>query len=614
MPYSYEQGRYIHAFPEWQGLGHIERNLITFASARTGKGATQIVPFLHGWAGNALVIDPKGEAAELTAERRAEKFGQESLILDPFKTSRVRPDRLARYNPLDDIDPAHPSAFRQINAMADGLVMRHDPKGEHWEGGGVQVLAGFIAHVLTAPDYADKRNLITVRKLVNLTGAAFKKVVDAMAENSACSRLPQTAANKLMNTGKEAGHFLSVATSNTLWLDDPYMEECLSSSTFSMCDFKCSRRDIFLVLPFDTLADYGRFLRLFVRLALYHMQQKLPNGDLKGRDTFFILDEFYSLGFISEIAKTVGGMPGFNLHLWPFLQDMNQLNELYSKDGAGTFLSNCDAAFFFGVGNDEFTAPYLSNMIGRIQEHELEVKPPLRPQFHAPEPAGMIDRIFGNETDEQEQYRLAIEAPVPPQNDLDRLISSYESDTRKHQRARSHWELDRSNSEARYQDDMNIYAHARSCVGHPRVSPEEVRQITKRNPKRKIADNALVLKDGVCYIQPLKAYFESTIPPQSHQTTYQSNITEIQNISTIDRQCYQSYTRDTWFKRVIRAIFREFDGWRVIGFYFIVMWPFAVLFSMIGQLFGMESSSSYMILGLLAAIAIRYAVLSWLRN
>jgi hypothetical protein len=40
------------------------------------------------------------------------------------------------------------------------------------------------------------------------------------------------------------------------------------------------------------------------------------------------------------------------------------------------------------------------------------------------------------------------------------------------------------------------------------VPPEQVAQITKRNERRKVADNALVLREGMCYLHPLTAYFE----------------------------------------------------------------------------------------------------------
>jgi type IV secretion system protein VirD4 len=216
MPYDYSQGRYVHKFPYWEGIAGLERNLITFATTRSGKGATQIIPALLEWDdANVLIVDPKGEAAETTAKRRAKEFGQKNHILDPFKTTKFKPKERARYNPLDEIDPSKPSSFRQINALADGLVMRHDPQGEHWEGGGVEVIAGFIAHVLSAPEFEGRRNLVTMRQLLKLTGEKFSAVVDQMAENTACGGLAQTGAGKLLNTGSEAGHFLSTATSNT---------------------------------------------------------------------------------------------------------------------------------------------------------------------------------------------------------------------------------------------------------------------------------------------------------------------------------------------------------------------------------------------------------------
>lgn len=534
MPYNYDKGRYVHAFPTWKGLSTIEKNLITFAQTRSGKGATQIIPFLLNTDDcNALVIDPKGEAAEATAKARKDRYGQRSHILDPFHTTQLQKSSLARYNPLDEIDASQRSAFRQINALADGLVMRHSAEAGHWDGGGLEVLAGFIAHVVSAPEFEGRRSLVTVRQLLKSTGEAFGAVVDAMAENSACGGLAQTGANKLLNTGNEAGHFLSVATTNTKWLDDPDIAECLSETTFKMSDLKRKNVDIFLVLPMDTLGDYGRFLRLFVRLAIHHMQQKMPDGSLKGRNTFFILDEFYSLGHIEEISKTVGGMPGFNLHLWPFLQDYNQLLKLYDEKGAGTFMANCDARFFFGV-DDLDTAEYVSRAAGRVQEHELKVKPPEKPQT-SPEKRYLSQMIHHGfwawlmgswqKTYLDPEYVFWHRANVPPQEGTWGVRDpeiwgefSLQEAQKTHFTAKAYWQQKCANEEASYQDAMNKYAHARSRVGQPRVAPDEVMQITKKNPKRGVSDFALVLQGGVCWKAPLRAYFEEKPKAISAQT------------------------------------------------------------------------------------------------
>ena len=60
-----------------------DRHLMTIAPTRSGKGTTQIVPNLLTYAGSALVIDPKGENAAITAEQRYH-MGQEIHIVDPW--------------------------------------------------------------------------------------------------------------------------------------------------------------------------------------------------------------------------------------------------------------------------------------------------------------------------------------------------------------------------------------------------------------------------------------------------------------------------------------------------------------------------------------------------
>lgn len=417
----YTEGRYIHEFPKLPNFT-VERNLMTFATSRTGKGATQIIPFLlQSNDRNCLVIDPKGEALETTYQHRR-ALGHNVAALDPFKTARIADQDRAKMNFLDGIDPENPNAFRQIKALCDGLVMRHDPRGGHWDDGALEVLAGFVAHVLSAPEYEGRRSLITVRKLLTAHGDLYIEIVEAMAENHAIGGMPATAASRLMQSGTEADHFISGARGNTDWLDDPHMQECLSESTFRMADLKTHKLDIFLVLPMDTLGDYGRFLCLFTRMALYQMQ----HAD---------------------------------------------------------------------------TANLVSRGAGLVAEHELKVKPPAKPTVDTRN-GGFFDTLLGRRTYEQNLYHEAHKAPPS----RDQFLGDWEAD--KHARTVGQWQALQQNKEAEFQDAMNTYGHARACVGYPRVPPEQVAQITKRNERRKIADNALVLREGMCYLHPLTAYFE----------------------------------------------------------------------------------------------------------
>ena len=69
--YPYQSGRLFLGHVDGQEVGiGTERHAITIAGAGSGKGTSVIIPNLLKWPHNALVIDPKGEAAEATAEKR----------------------------------------------------------------------------------------------------------------------------------------------------------------------------------------------------------------------------------------------------------------------------------------------------------------------------------------------------------------------------------------------------------------------------------------------------------------------------------------------------------------------------------------------------------------
>lgn len=338
-----------------------DRHAITIAGARSGKGAGLIIPNLLRWPHNALVIDPKGEAAEATAKKRKKLFGQKVHVLDPFGVSGLK---TACFNPLGAIDPNHPNAREDIRVLADGLVRRSDPSSAHWDDGALDVIAGIMAYVLHTEE-PEKRTLARVREII--ASKDIGEVADAMDGNPALGNLMTGASGRLLRTGKEATHFLSGANAHTAWLDSGSMQKMLGRSTFDLADLKAKNCTVFLVLPSHLLNEHGRFLRLFVRAALNAMAK---GGVKDGKKCLFILDEFYSLGRLDEIAKAAGLMPGYGVHLWPFLQDLGQLEELYGRDASATFFGNADAHVFFG-NTDAPTLDYVSRQMGIRQEAGL---------------------------------------------------------------------------------------------------------------------------------------------------------------------------------------------------------------------------------------------------
>jgi hypothetical protein len=138
-----------------------DRHFITIATSRSGKGRSAIIPNLLTWPGSALVIDPKGQNAAVTAAARGhgggrvkKGMGQSVRIVDPFGELKAQGVDVAthRFNPLTALDPAALDVVEQVRRLTDALVVP-DPSGamDFWDRSSSTIIAGVIAHVLTAP-------------------------------------------------------------------------------------------------------------------------------------------------------------------------------------------------------------------------------------------------------------------------------------------------------------------------------------------------------------------------------------------------------------------------------------------------------------------------------
>lgn len=422
-----------------------ERHAITIAGAGSGKGTSVIIPNLLKWPNNALVIDPKGEAAEATAEAR-EAMGQAVHVLDPFGSARV-PNRFkATYNPLDELDPTSLTIREDIEAVSDGIVMRPDPQAAHWDDGAQSIISGLIAFVLTtAPD--DQNNLVEVQKIL-IDDDALAEAMQQMKGMDECAGLCREAYSAAF--AKEGAYFISNARKNTRWLSSHGMAETLASSSFSLADLKASRASVYLVLPANYLSQHGRFLRLFVRCGIEAMARKLPSGELRGAQCLFMLDEFFSLGYIDEISKAAGLMRGYGLQLWPILQDLGQLITLYGREGSETFFANADVHQFFG-NTDPLTLEQISTRLGVTNISEV----PFPPAAPITSTANIGQAISGMTAGSQKGLVRALGATVGGAVAMSEAHST-------------------SVQQAAYQDAMNRYQRFMAEHGRPRMSPDEV--------------------------------------------------------------------------------------------------------------------------------------------
>lgn len=122
-------------------------HLLTAADTGQGKSATQIVTNLLSYSGSVVVLDPKGELYDLTADARR-RFGNVHRIA-PYAKAGDPPSQ--HYNPLLELGDIRerPARARQLAEM---LIVRHADKGAgegaFWENEAVNLLTLLLLGVV----------------------------------------------------------------------------------------------------------------------------------------------------------------------------------------------------------------------------------------------------------------------------------------------------------------------------------------------------------------------------------------------------------------------------------------------------------------------------------
>ena len=155
-----------------------DRHVFTAAGNRSGKGTSQIIPNLYLWPGSAVIIDPKGENAAITAQHRAKVDGHQVVAIDPFNESGLPSEFTGTFNPLDMIDIESDEAIDIAGMIADAMIVKANAKDMHWDESARDLITAVILHVCDTEE-PEHRHLGTVRQLLTKGDAVFR---DAMAE------------------------------------------------------------------------------------------------------------------------------------------------------------------------------------------------------------------------------------------------------------------------------------------------------------------------------------------------------------------------------------------------------------------------------------------------
>ena len=377
-----------------------DRHILIACGPRAGKGASVIVPNLAVWPGSVVCVDPKGENASLTADRRGDGaedclgFGQRVFVLDPYRAATVPEKYRARFNPLRAIEPGESGAAAKADALAAAIVLQQSTDA-FWDDSARNLLKALILHVCSWPGFADdERHLLTVRRLI-MRGAwkdaettkvsnrakkasAHGLLWQAMKDNHACGGViaDEGASMAEMEAGQGGEAYQGILASlkaQTSFMSGDEMASVLtdddsgdSERVLDLADLKRDPRGVslFISLPQMEMVTHFRWLRMMLNLIMAETA-KSDGKPATGHSTLMILDEFAGLKKMESVETAAAQLAGSDLKMVFVVQTLAQLQNVYDK-GWEQFVACAGTRIFFGVG-DYFSRDYVSRSLGETE-------------------------------------------------------------------------------------------------------------------------------------------------------------------------------------------------------------------------------------------------------
>lgn len=354
------KGIYVGGGRYYNKSGHI----LTKAGTRGGKGTNLIIPNLTKigrFKGSWVVIDPKGENAAVTARIQRE-MGRKVIILNPWNLLVDEFPHLKGmcYNPLDLIADTKDDNFvddAQIIAEMIVPMKSGGNRDDFFEDRARAIVAGLIMHIVDS-EPAERKNLGTLYEVTRMNAEDFIVYCGKMAASDI--QAVKAIANEidsLRSSEKTYGAVMGSVYNNTDILKSPPLQRSLASSDFKASDLTDGNTTVYIIIPADKLLTHGHYLRLVVTTTLRAVIRK-PN-----KDVCFLLDEFYALGYISEVKAALGAYAGYGVHIWAVVQSLIQLQDMYG-DLWENFIGSCSVRQFFNMA-DNFSTEYLSTLFGQ---------------------------------------------------------------------------------------------------------------------------------------------------------------------------------------------------------------------------------------------------------
>ena len=341
-----------------------------FLSAPTGsgKGVGVVLPNCLHYRDSLVILDIKGENFTKTAGFRS-SCGQKVYKFAPgaedFKTDCWNPLSYVRDDPLYTIS----------DLMSITTILYPPSDDDVWSSTSESLFIGLAMYTLeTSKLKTSKFNIAAIKKLaVNLDcikdEETFMREVANRKDFEPLSEDCVTHLRTYAQTSDKVRNSILISFNKPLGIfSDPITAKATSSDTFDFRDVRKKRISIYVVIPPNKIAKFGKLLNLFFEqlLNVNMAEEPADNPDLKYQ-CLLLLDEFAAMGRVGIIEKASAFMRSYNMRLLLIFQSKGQLKDqaLYGDNGTENLLSNMSVQIAFPPRSDADAKDY-SDMIGQM--------------------------------------------------------------------------------------------------------------------------------------------------------------------------------------------------------------------------------------------------------
>ena len=374
-----------------------DRHVLTVGPTRFGKDTTLLIPNLLGLNRSVVVIDPKAEAAAITARFRA-RLGP-VIVINPFGVLAASHPHLKSggFNPLRGFDIRGDEAFAHAMSLGDAMVKVGEEREKHWARRAQALMTALIMKAKW-----DKGEKATMRDVTDMLTApytspdpkaiTFQKIAMAIG-NHADEQMAKLGRGFISGdeSAREIKDVISTTMGQTSFLNDGRLmtdmgkHPTVDGKPFDFEMLKERVITVYVILPADKLSTHAVWLRVVVASALNALKRSGP-GRVR---PVLMLNEAGNLGYLEPLQSGMGIAAGLGVTIWTVWQSLAQIRKSYGSDGFEEFLSGAAVVNAFRAADQE-TARYLSSRTG----HRTEVVTSFS-LSHGSKPAGRSDAPAG---------------------------------------------------------------------------------------------------------------------------------------------------------------------------------------------------------------------------